>query len=144
MPNFAGLKYLKYILYAHCYGKNVERSFFSFYGGYYTFQVNRSWYCKVGVKFPSAITNKIAMIFTLLVYYVYINVYYGPNRATFQFQVRLQTMPKPAPGQEPLYKGTVDCVLKTVKGEGVRGLYKGEDHEAFLPLSCEKRGRGVV
>ena len=35
-------------------------------------------------------------------------------------------MPKPAPGQPPLYSGTADCVMKTVKGEGIRGLYKGK------------------
>jgi solute carrier family 25 uncoupling protein 27 len=30
-----------------------------------------------------------------------------------------------APGAEPLYKGTVDCFIKTLRAEGVRGLYKG-------------------
>ncbi|GLH06736.1 hypothetical protein R5R35_007938 [Gryllus longicercus] len=40
-------------------------------------------------------------------------------------KVRLQTMPKPAPGEQPLYTGTVDCVKKTVQKEGLRGLYKG-------------------
>ena len=45
---------------------------------------------------------------------------------SFLFQVRLQTMPKPKPGETPLYAGTLDCVKKTVKHEGVRGLYKGE------------------
>ncbi len=43
-------------------------------------------------------------------------------------------MPKPAPGEAPLYKGTVDCVLKTVRGEGVRGLYKGKMARK-IPLS---------
>lgn len=33
------------------------------------------------------------------------------------FQVRLQTMPKPAPGETPLYKGTWDCLSKTVSKE---------------------------
>eukprot|EP00094_Tigriopus_californicus_P007639 TCALIF_07356-PA protein Name:"Similar to colt Congested-like trachea protein (Drosophila melanogaster)" AED:0.19 eAED:0.19 QI:215/0.66/0.5/1/0.66/1/4/0/182 len=42
-----------------------------------------------------------------------------------EFQVRLQTMPNPKPGQPPMYTGTVDCVMKTVKLEGVTGLYKG-------------------
>ena len=41
-------------------------------------------------------------------------------------QVRLQTQPKPAPGQPAMYAGTLDCVKKTVKHEGIRGLYKGE------------------
>lgn len=40
-------------------------------------------------------------------------------------KVRLQTMPKPAPGQAPKYKGTLDCALQTVKKEGFFGLYKG-------------------
>ncbi|XP_036321471.1 congested-like trachea protein [Rhagoletis pomonella] len=40
-------------------------------------------------------------------------------------KVRLQTMPRPAPGQQPLYKGTFDCAAKTIKNEGVKGLYKG-------------------
>lgn len=40
-------------------------------------------------------------------------------------KVRLQTMPHPLPGQSPLYKGTYDCFIKTLRLEGVRGLYKG-------------------
>jgi len=40
-------------------------------------------------------------------------------------KVRLQTMPRPAPGQPPLYKGTFDCAMKTVRNEGFFGLYKG-------------------
>ncbi|XP_076056587.1 carnitine/acylcarnitine carrier protein colt, mitochondrial isoform X2 [Oratosquilla oratoria] len=40
-------------------------------------------------------------------------------------KVRLQTQPKPEPGQSLLYKGTWDCASKTVRKEGVRGLYKG-------------------
>lgn len=40
-------------------------------------------------------------------------------------KVRLQTMPTPPPGGNPLYKGTFDCARKTITNEGVRGLYKG-------------------
>ncbi|GBM49853.1 Mitochondrial carnitine/acylcarnitine carrier protein [Araneus ventricosus] len=40
-------------------------------------------------------------------------------------KVRLQTMPKPAPGALPLYSGTFDCAKKTVMKEGFLGLYKG-------------------
>ncbi|KAL3852394.1 hypothetical protein ACJMK2_016045 [Sinanodonta woodiana] len=40
-------------------------------------------------------------------------------------KVRLQTMPKPPPGQAPLYKGTVDCLMRTVRKEGFLALYKG-------------------
>lgn len=40
-------------------------------------------------------------------------------------KVRLQTMPTPPPGQEPMFKGTFDCAAKTVKNEGFKGLYKG-------------------
>uniref|UniRef100_A0A8B9FW18 Solute carrier family 25 member 20 n=1 Tax=Amazona collaria TaxID=241587 RepID=A0A8B9FW18_9PSIT len=40
-------------------------------------------------------------------------------------KVRLQTQPKPQPGQPSLYSGTFDCFRKTLVGEGVRGLYRG-------------------
>ncbi|KAM8995088.1 mitochondrial carnitine/acylcarnitine carrier protein-like [Ara ararauna] len=40
-------------------------------------------------------------------------------------KVRLQTQPKPQPGQPALYSGTFDCFRKTLVGEGVRGLYRG-------------------
>jgi len=36
-------------------------------------------------------------------------------------------MPKPAPGESPLYTGTWDCAKKTIKREGFLGLYKGMD-----------------
>ena len=52
-------------------------------------------------------------------------------------QVRIQTMPKPAPGQLPLYTGTWDCITKTVKNEGFRGLFKGmfsvSDKSYYIP-----------
>lgn len=40
-------------------------------------------------------------------------------------KVRLQTMPKPAPGHDPMYKGTIDCFRKIIAREGPFGLYKG-------------------
>eukprot|EP00094_Tigriopus_californicus_P005475 TCALIF_05277-PA protein Name:"Similar to dif-1 Protein dif-1 (Caenorhabditis elegans)" AED:0.11 eAED:0.11 QI:0/0/0/0.5/1/1/2/0/319 len=40
-------------------------------------------------------------------------------------KVRIQTMPKPRLGEKPIYTGTFDCVIKTVKLEGFTGLYKG-------------------
>ncbi|KAF6214282.1 hypothetical protein GE061_009022 [Apolygus lucorum] len=40
-------------------------------------------------------------------------------------KVRLQTMPVPRPGETALYTGTFDCAKKTIKLEGVKGLYKG-------------------
>ncbi|MBN3279946.1 MCAT protein, partial [Polyodon spathula] len=40
-------------------------------------------------------------------------------------KVRLQTQPKPAPGQPLLYSGTFDCFKKTLIKEGVSGLYRG-------------------
>ncbi|KAK2555995.1 Mitochondrial carnitine/acylcarnitine carrier protein [Acropora cervicornis] len=40
-------------------------------------------------------------------------------------KVRLQTMPTPEPGQKPMFTGTLDCALKTVRKEGFLGLYKG-------------------
>ncbi|PNF15006.1 Congested-like trachea protein [Cryptotermes secundus] len=40
-------------------------------------------------------------------------------------KVRLQTMPKPAPGEAPVYTGTWDCAKQTFKREGFLGFYKG-------------------
>ncbi|KXJ15808.1 mitochondrial carnitine/acylcarnitine carrier protein [Exaiptasia diaphana] len=40
-------------------------------------------------------------------------------------KVRLQTMPKPLPGEKPMFTGTFDCALKTIRNEGFLGLYKG-------------------
>lgn len=34
-------------------------------------------------------------------------------------------MPLPEAGQKPLYRGTYDCAMKTVRAEGFRGLYRG-------------------
>ncbi|XP_038596124.1 mitochondrial carnitine/acylcarnitine carrier protein [Tachyglossus aculeatus] len=40
-------------------------------------------------------------------------------------KVRLQTQPKPQPGQLPLFSGTFDCFKKTLVKEGIQGLYRG-------------------
>lgn len=40
-------------------------------------------------------------------------------------KVRLQTQPLPKPGQIPQFEGLVDCAKKTIRNEGIRGLYKG-------------------
>ncbi|XP_046852752.1 mitochondrial carnitine/acylcarnitine carrier protein-like [Xenia sp. Carnegie-2017] len=40
-------------------------------------------------------------------------------------KVRLQTQPKVAPGESPIFTGTFDCARKTVAKEGFFGLYKG-------------------
>ncbi|XP_030633422.1 mitochondrial carnitine/acylcarnitine carrier protein isoform X2 [Chanos chanos] len=40
-------------------------------------------------------------------------------------KVRLQTQPKPGPGQTALYTGTFDCFRQTLAKEGLKGLYKG-------------------
>lgn len=40
-------------------------------------------------------------------------------------KVRLQTMPLPAPGEQPQYRGTYDCAAQTIRKEGFRGLYRG-------------------
>lgn len=40
-------------------------------------------------------------------------------------KVQLQTMPKPAPGEPPMYTGVVDCVRKTIATQGLRGIYRG-------------------
>ncbi|XP_064605584.1 mitochondrial carnitine/acylcarnitine carrier protein-like [Liolophura sinensis] len=49
----------------------------------------------------------------------------GAGHPLDTIKVRLQTMPKPAPGQSPMYTGTLDCALKTIRKEGILGLYKG-------------------
>ncbi|XP_015602307.1 congested-like trachea protein [Cephus cinctus] len=40
-------------------------------------------------------------------------------------KVRLQTVSKVGPNEQPLYSGTWDCAKKTIAKEGIRGLYKG-------------------
>lgn len=39
-------------------------------------------------------------------------------------KVRIQTMPRPAHGEQPLYTGPLDCLRKTVQKEGFFTLYK--------------------
>eukprot|EP00112_Aurelia_sp_Birch-Aquarium-sp1_P016853 Seg3850.2 transcript_id=Seg3850.2/GoldUCD/mRNA.D3Y31 product="Mitochondrial carnitine/acylcarnitine carrier protein" protein_id=Seg3850.2/GoldUCD/D3Y31 len=40
-------------------------------------------------------------------------------------KVRLQTQATPKPGEVAQFNGLIDCAKKTIKHEGVRGLYKG-------------------
>ncbi|XP_075435627.1 mitochondrial carnitine/acylcarnitine carrier protein-like [Ascaphus truei] len=40
-------------------------------------------------------------------------------------KVKLQTQPRPLPGQNPRFASTLDCFRKIVAREGFRGLYKG-------------------
>nr|ACO11066.1 Mitochondrial carnitine/acylcarnitine carrier protein [Caligus rogercresseyi] len=40
-------------------------------------------------------------------------------------KVRLQTMPLPKKGEPALYNGAMDCLSKTIRQEGFKGLYKG-------------------
>jgi solute carrier family 25 oxoglutarate transporter 11 len=47
---------------------------------------------------------------------------------------RMQNMPVPAVGQEPLYKGSLDCLRKSVASEGISVLSKGFG-PAFVKLA---------
>ena len=47
---------------------------------------------------------------------------------------RVQNMPKPAPGEKPLYAGMGDCFVKSVRGEGPAVLMRGFV-PAFLKLA---------
>lgn len=49
----------------------------------------------------------------------------GAGHPLDTIKVRLQTQPKPEPGQKALYAGTWDCAMKTIRNEGFFGLYKG-------------------
>lgn len=40
-------------------------------------------------------------------------------------KVKLQTQRRVVAGEAPLYSGTFDCAAKTLRSEGVRGLYRG-------------------
>ncbi|XP_070558870.1 mitochondrial carnitine/acylcarnitine carrier protein-like [Ptychodera flava] len=40
-------------------------------------------------------------------------------------KVRLQTQSNRPHGRSPMYKGMVDCAVKSIRSEGVRGLFKG-------------------
>lgn len=46
-------------------------------------------------------------------------------------KVRLQTQPV----HNPVYKGLADCFMKTLKWEGIGGLYKGVGEITFKELS---------
>ena len=58
------------------------------------------------------------------------------------FQVRLQTMPLPGPGQAPMYTSAMDCVRKTIAKEGPKGLYKGKN--PLLSMLSEAEGRSYA
>eukprot|EP01065_Artemidia_motanka_P048096 TRINITY_DN7683_c0_g1_i1.p1 TRINITY_DN7683_c0_g1~~TRINITY_DN7683_c0_g1_i1.p1 ORF type:complete len:322 (+),score=121.42 TRINITY_DN7683_c0_g1_i1:125-967(+) len=47
---------------------------------------------------------------------------------------RIQNMPKPAPGQEPLYRGSLDCARRIIAAEGPLVLMKGYT-PAFIKLA---------
>lgn len=49
----------------------------------------------------------------------------GAGHPLDTIKVRLQTQPKPAPGEKAFYAGTWDCAMKTIRNEGFFGLYKG-------------------
>ncbi|CAH1154055.1 unnamed protein product [Phaedon cochleariae] len=51
-------------------------------------------------------------------------------------KVRLQTMPLPKTGETTQYKGTLDCFRKTMKQEGVHGLYKGMGAPLLFVAPC--------
>mmetsp|Transcript_13956 Transcript_13956/g.21120 ORF Transcript_13956/g.21120 Transcript_13956/m.21120 type:complete len:297 (+) Transcript_13956:42-932(+) len=55
-------------------------------------------------------------------------------------KVRLQTQPTPKPGEKPMFSGTWDCAVKTIKKEKLWGLYKGISSplygQAFLYAIC--------
>jgi len=58
-------------------------------------------------------------------------------------KVRLQTQPKPASGQPAMYAGTLDCVKKTVKHEGIRAtviLAPGERIKCLLQVQQAATG----
>ena len=44
-------------------------------------------------------------------------------------------MPIPEAGQPPRYTGAADCVTKTVKLEGIKGLYKGMSSNLYSTSS---------
>jgi len=47
---------------------------------------------------------------------------------------RLQQMPIPPPGQQPMYSGMVDCFAKSIRSEGFMVIYKGFT-PAFVKLA---------
>lgn len=39
-------------------------------------------------------------------------------------KVRLQTMPRPKQGEQPMYHGTIDCLKKTIKNEVSSNIHR--------------------
>lgn len=48
-------------------------------------------------------------------------------------------MPRPTNGQLPLYTGTWDCAVKTVKREGFKGFYKGNLFNYLIKIKNDYR-----
>lgn len=69
-------------------------------------------------------------------------------------QVRMQTMPKPSPGEGPLYSGAWDCAKKSFSNGGIKVLYRGmsaplssvtlSNSMYFLGYSIGKRIQQVI
>lgn len=54
-------------------------------------------------------------------------------------KTRVMNAKAPAAGEQPLYRNALDCFVKVVRMEGVRGLYKG-----FLPNYCRVGAYNLV
>jgi hypothetical protein len=53
------------------------------------------------------------------------------KETVFHIQVRLQTMPKPKKGEEPMYKGAIDCMKKTIRKEVFIFCYLLDDNQFY-------------
>lgn len=89
---------------------------------------------RLHVMFPAVFGNKegIPLMFTSTMCASFV-----ANTVSNPFDVvksRVQNMPKPEPGQPPMYTSMVDCFAKSVKGEGPFILMRGFT-PAFLKLA---------